>query len=58
MAWSVALGTSPFSGTALALQGRFGIPATRFLRWNLAYLAIGLVLASAVLLAADYFAWA
>ncbi|MGE0483256.1 MAG: hypothetical protein AB7Q81_03860 [Gammaproteobacteria bacterium] len=58
MAWSVALGTSPFSGTTLAMQGRFGIPATRFLRWNLAYLVVGLVLASAVLVAADYFAWA
>jgi len=56
MAWSVALGTSPFSGTTLAMQGRFGIPATRFLRWNLRYLLVGFVLASAVLVVVDYFA--
>lgn len=58
MAWSVALGTSPFSGTTLAMQGRFGIPATRFLRWNLRYLLVGFVLASAVLVATDYLALA
>ncbi|MEQ8661853.1 MAG: hypothetical protein RLW62_13645, partial [Gammaproteobacteria bacterium] len=58
MAWSVALGTSPFSGTTLAMQGRFGIPSTRFLRWNLHYLLVGFVLASAVLVAVDYFALA
>ena len=54
MAWSVALGTSPFSGTTLAMQGRFGIPATHFLRWNFGYLLVGLVLASVVLAGADY----
>ena len=54
MAWSVALGTSPFSGTTLAMQGRFGIPATHFLRWNGRYLVIGLALASAVLVGLDY----
>ena len=58
MAWSVALGTSPFSGTTLAMQGRFGIPATRFLRWNLRYLLVGFLLASMVLVAVDYFALA
>ncbi|MEX2481548.1 MAG: hypothetical protein WD928_11895 [Gammaproteobacteria bacterium] len=55
MAWSVALGTSPFSGTALAMQGRFGIPATNFLRWNFRYLLVGLLLATLVLAGADYF---
>lgn len=42
MAWSIGLGTSPFSGTTLALAGRFGMPATAFLRWNLPFLVVGL----------------
>ena len=55
MAWSITLGTSPVSGTTLAMQGRFGIPSTRFLRWNLAYSLAALALGCAVLLVADYF---
>lgn len=50
MAWSVALSASPFSGATLALQGRFGIPAVRFLRWNASYVVFGLAAASIVLL--------
>lgn len=50
MAWSVALSASPFSGATLALQGRFGIPSTRFLRWNFRYLLFGLGASSLVLL--------
>ena len=57
MAWSITLGTSPVSGTTLAMQGRFGIPSTHFLRWNLAYSAVGLASGCAILAAADYFAW-
>tara|TARA_B100001123_G_scaffold341338_1_gene387022 strand:+ start:2651 stop:4015 length:1365 start_codon:yes stop_codon:yes gene_type:complete len=57
MAWSIALGASPFSGTALAMQGRFGIPATRFVRWNFSYLLAGLIFASVLLVAVDLFGW-
>ena len=55
MAWSIALGASPFSGTTLAMQGRFGIPSTRFVRWNFSYLLAGLIFASALLAAVDPF---
>lgn len=58
MAWSITLGTSPVSGTTLAMQGRFGIPSTRFLRWNLRYSGFGLASGCALLALADYFAWA
>ena len=49
MAWSVALGTAPISGATLALQGRFGIPSVRFLRWNLPFTLCGLVCGSLLL---------
>ena len=55
MAWSVALGASPFSGTTLAMQGRFGIPSTRFVRWNFSYLLAGLIFASVLLAVVDSF---
>ena len=55
MAWSVALGASPFSGTTLAMQGRFGIPSTRFVRWNFSYLLAGLIFASVLLTVVDSF---
>ncbi len=58
MAWSITLGTSPVSGTTLAMQGRFGIPSTHFLSWNLTYSAVGLASGCAILALADYFAWA
>ena len=53
MAWSVALGASPFSGATLALQGRFGIPSTQFLRWNFRYMLVGLVFGSLLLTVYD-----
>lgn len=56
MAWSITLGTSPVSGTTLALQGRFGIPSTRFLRWNLRYSLVGLASGCGILTLADYLA--
>jgi hypothetical protein len=34
MAWAAGVSTSPFSGMHLAMQGRFGIDARTFLRWN------------------------
>lgn len=36
-AWSLGVSSSPFSGMNLALQGRYGVPALDFLRWNLFY---------------------
>ena len=57
MAWSVTLATSPFSGTTLALQGRFGIPATRFLRWNFRSTLVGLATRSALLALAGGYGW-
>ncbi|MGR8922015.1 MAG: hypothetical protein ACU85V_20555, partial [Gammaproteobacteria bacterium] len=54
MAWTASLGTSPFSGTALAMQGRFGIRATEFLRWNFDYTLAALAAGSAILAAAAY----
>ena len=56
MAWSITLGTSPVSGTTLALQGRFGIPSTYFLRWNLRYSLVGLASGCGTLAVADYLA--
>ncbi len=58
MAWAITLGTSPVSGTTLAMHGRFGVPSTRFLRWNGGFSLMTLVLGCAALLAADYFDWA
>ncbi len=58
MAWSITLGTSPVSGTTLAMQGRFGIPSTHFLRWNLPFSGVGLASGCAILALADYWGWA
>lgn len=49
LAWGLGLVISPFSGTTLALQGRFGVKSTDFLRWNLGYVGVGYVIAVAVL---------
>jgi hypothetical protein len=58
MAWSITLGTSPVSGTTLAMHGRFGIPSTQFLRWNLKFSAFGLASGCALLALAAYLGWA
>ena len=34
MSWAAGVSSSPFSGMHLAMQGRFGIDARGFLRWN------------------------
>jgi hypothetical protein len=34
MAWAAGVSASPFSGMHLGMQGRFGVPAAGFLRWN------------------------
>lgn len=41
LAWGLGLVISPFSGTTLALQGRFGVRASAFVRWNLGYVLVG-----------------
>ena len=58
MGWSIALSTAPLSGTTLALQGRFGIPATAFLRWNFRYTLVGLAAGCGLLGMLDYFGFA
>jgi hypothetical protein len=54
MSWSIALGTSPFSGTTLAMQGRFGIPSVAFLRWNMPFTLVGLGCGSVLLYLLDH----
>lgn len=38
--WSLGLSLSPLSGTHLAIDGRYGIPAYKFTRWNLGYVVV------------------
>lgn len=49
MAWGIATPCNPFSGLALALQGRFGVQGRKLLAWNAAY-ALRMVAAGAVVL--------
>ncbi|WP_114417913.1 hypothetical protein [Marinospirillum perlucidum] len=37
MTWSLGVSISPLSGTHLAMQGRYQLPAHAFTRWNLTY---------------------
>ena len=50
-AWGTSVGTSPFSGMSLALQGRYGLRPLDFLRWNGRYSLVMLVCSCAVLMA-------
>jgi hypothetical protein len=49
LAWGLGLVISPFSGTSLVFQGRFGLRTTDLLRWNLGYVAVGYALGVAIL---------
>lgn len=49
MAWGIATTCNPFSGLALALQGRFGLPGRKLLAWNAGY-ALRMVAAGAIVL--------
>lgn len=49
--WAISVGTSPFSGMNLALQGRYRIPPLDFLRWNGHYSLIMLCASMATLAA-------
>ncbi|WP_210397300.1 hypothetical protein [Motiliproteus sediminis] len=49
MAWALGVAASPLSGMHMALQGRYGIPAHRFVGWNGRYILAMLLLDSAVL---------
>lgn len=54
LAWGLGLVISPFSGTTLALQGRFGLRSIDFVRWNCGYVVFGYVIAVAAL---ELYAW-
>jgi hypothetical protein len=41
LAWGLGLVISPFSGTSLVFQGRFGLRTADLLRFNLGYVAFG-----------------
>lgn len=41
LAWGLGLVISPFSGTSLLFQGRFGLRMTDLLRYNLGYVLVG-----------------
>lgn len=43
MAWGTGVSISPFSGMHLAMQGRFGVDAHGFLRWNGSFTVLMLV---------------
>ncbi len=49
MAWALGVCASPISGMHLAMQGRFGIRAAAFPRWNARYVLLMLVVDAAAL---------
>lgn len=49
MAWSLGVCASPLSGMHLAMQGRFGIPGSRFVAWNGRYVVLMCVIDGVVL---------
>lgn len=49
LAWGLGLVISPFSGTSLVFQGRFGLRTADLLRWNLGYVAVGYLAGVALL---------
>ncbi|MBE0507913.1 MAG: hypothetical protein IBX50_14575 [Marinospirillum sp.] len=50
MAWALGVSISPLSGTHLAMQGRYGLSAYAFSRWNLGFVGVMLVIHLLVLL--------
>lgn len=57
-AWATSVGTSPFSGMNLALQGRYGVRPLDFLRWNGGYSLLMVASSCAMLMAYARFAGA
>lgn len=55
-AWGLGLVISPFSGTSLVFQGRFGLRTADLLRWNASYALFGYVVGVALLY--GYARWA
>ena len=49
LAWGLGLVISPFSGTSLVFQGRFGLRTIDLLRWNLPYAMVGYVIGVAMM---------
>ncbi len=43
MGWALGVGVSPLSGTHLTMQGRYGISAFKFPRWNLGFVLVMLL---------------
>ncbi|HMM77208.1 MAG TPA: hypothetical protein PJ986_15965 [Gammaproteobacteria bacterium] len=56
LAWGLGLVISPFSGTSLVFQGRFGLRTMDLLRFNLAYVGLGYGIGVALLY--GYARWA
>jgi len=44
-AWAIGLPACATSGTVLSMQARYGIPVSTYIRWNLPYLCVLLVIA-------------
>jgi hypothetical protein len=49
LVWGLSLVASPFSGTSLVFQSRFGLKSLDLLRWNLGYVAMGYAVGVGVL---------
>ncbi len=58
MAWGAGVSISPFSGMHLGMQGRFGVDARRFLRWNAGFCLMMLLFDLLVLQLYEYLALA
>lgn len=56
LAWGLGLVISPFSGTSLVFQGRFGLRTMDLLRFNLAYVVFGYAVGVALMY--GYARWA
>lgn len=55
MGWALGVSVSPLSGSNLAMQGRYGLPAHKFTLWNLGYAACLLVIYFFALQAYSFF---
>lgn len=56
LVWGLSLVASPFSGTSLVFQTRFGLGSMDLLRWNLGYVAMGYCVGVGVLFGYQWWA--
>ncbi|MFD2437437.1 hypothetical protein [Modicisalibacter luteus] len=56
MGWALGTGSSPLSGSNLALSVRYNVKAKDIMRWNLPYAVSGWLLCGAVFAAHDWLA--